>query len=220
MEEEEVGEEEEEEEDDDDDDDEKGCGEASGRPRGKAAGRPREAAGWPRGEAAGRPRGAAGKPRGGRGAAGGRRPRGEAAGRGRGGTAGGPWFSKVFGDFRGFSGIFGGPWESPEAPGDSPEVPRGSRRFSFFRRFFVVVVGGVGKNTRTKKYARGTDVRAMMSCHIVLQLLTPREFPPAHPKTATFAKCTSYRELSVCALCLSTGGRRERRLRRRARGRR
>ena len=52
------------------------------------------------------------------------------------------------------------------------------------------------------------------------QLFTLRESPPAHPKTATFAKSTGYRELSVCALCLSTGGRRERRLRRRARRRR
>ena len=52
------------------------------------------------------------------------------------------------------------------------------------------------------------------------ELFTLRESPPAHPKTATFAKCTAYRELSVCALCLSTGGQRERRLRSRARRRR
>ena len=38
------------------------------------------------------------------------------------------------------------------------------------------------------------------------QLFTLRESPPSHPKTATFAKCTGYRELSVCAVCLSTGG--------------
>ena len=44
------------------------------------------------------------------------------------------------------------------------------------------------------------------------KLFTLRESPPAHPKTATIAKCTGYRELSVCVLCLSTGGRRERRL--------
>ena len=52
------------------------------------------------------------------------------------------------------------------------------------------------------------------------ELFTLRESPPAHCKTATFAKCTAYRELSVCALCLSTGGQRERRLRSRARRRR
>ena len=48
-------------------------------------------------------------------------------------------------------------------------------------------------------------------------MFTLRESPPAHPKTAVFAKCTGYRELSVCVLCLSTGGRKERRLRRRRR---
>ena len=38
------------------------------------------------------------------------------------------------------------------------------------------------------------------------KLLTLREPPPAHPRTVTFAKCTSHRELSVRALCLITGG--------------
>ena len=39
---------------------------------------------------------------------------------------------------------------------------------------------------------------------LLLELFTLRGSPPAHPKTATFAKGTGYRELSVCAL--NTGG--------------
>ena len=54
--------------------------------------------------------------------------------------------------------------------------------------------------------------RTIRSHSFSIKLFTFRESPPAHPKTATFAKCTGYRELSVCALCLSTGGREERRL--------
>ena len=63
-----------------------------------------------------------------------------------------------------------------------------------------------------------TALRCMVSLWI--ELFTLRESPPAHCKTATFARCSAYRELSVCALCLSTGGQRERRLRSRARRRR
>ena len=52
-----------------------------------------------------------------------------------------------------------------------------------------------------------------------IQLFTLRESPAARPKTATFAKRTGFRELSACVLYLGMGGRRERRLRRIARGR-
>ena len=52
------------------------------------------------------------------------------------------------------------------------------------------------------------------------QMFTLRESPLAHPKRATRAKHIVYQDLSVSFLCLSTGGRRERRVRRRARRRR
>ena len=69
-------------------------------------------------------------------------------------------------------------------------------------------------------YMKGLCSTEDMYRYAYCEMFTLRESPQAHPKTATFAKCTGYRELSVCALCLSTGGRRERRLRRRARRRR
>ena len=74
-----------------------------------------------------------------------------------------------------------------------------------------------GAHWRLHRDSHNSEAEWMRGC---VKLFTLRGSPPAHPKTATFAKCTGYRELSVCALCLSTGGRRERRLRRRARRRR